>query len=65
MFHVRFPGLGLEFVINNVAFTIGTYRVYWYGLIITAGLLLALLYAWRRAITLRDLSCSTVCLPDW
>lgn len=49
MFHVRFPGLGLEFVINNVAFTIGTYRVYWYGLIITAGLLLALLYAWRSA----------------
>lgn len=49
MFHVQFPGLGLEFVINNVAFTIGSYRVYWYGLIITAGLVLALLYAWRSA----------------
>ena len=48
-FHVQFPGVGWEFDISNVAFTIGSYSVYWYGLIITAGLLLALLYAWRSA----------------
>lgn len=48
-YHVSFPGLGLEFDINNVAFQIGNYSVYWYGLIITSGLLLALLYAWRTA----------------
>ena len=48
-FHVRFPGLGWEFVISNVAFTVGDRNIYWYGLIITAGLLLALLYAWRSA----------------
>ena len=48
-FHVSFPGLGWNFTISNVAFTIGSYSVYWYGLIITAGLLLALLYAWRSA----------------
>ena len=44
-FHVQFPGFGWEFDITNVAFTIGNYPVYWYGLIITGGLLLALLYA--------------------
>ena len=48
-FHVRFPGLGLEFDISNVAFSIGSYSVYWYGIIITAGMLLAVLYAWRTA----------------
>ncbi len=48
-FHVRFPGLGWEFDISNVAFSIGTYSVYWYGIIITFGMLLAVLYAWRTA----------------
>ncbi len=48
-FHVQFPGLGWEFTINNVAFSIGGHDVYWYGIIITCGLLLALLYAWRTA----------------
>ena len=48
-FHVEFPGLGWQFEISNVAFKIGNYSVYWYGLIITCGLLLALLYAWRSA----------------
>ncbi len=48
-FHVQFPGFGWEFDISNVAFRLGSYPVYWYGLIIAAGLLLALLYAWRTA----------------
>ena len=40
---VSFPGLGLEFSQNRVAFTIPVLDrpVYWYGVIITAGLILA------------------------
>ena len=48
-FHVRFPGLGLEFDINRIAFQLGDFKVYWYGLIIMTGLLLAVIYAWRSA----------------
>ena len=42
---VTFPHLGLEFNINPVAFSIGNFHVYWYGIIIAAGFLLALIYA--------------------
>jgi len=40
---VSFPGLGLEFTLNRVAFTIPVLNrpVYWYGVIITCGLILA------------------------
>ena len=40
---VSFPGLGLEFSLDRVAFTIPVLDrpVYWYGVIITAGLILA------------------------
>ena len=40
---VSFPGLGLEFALNRVAFTIPVLDrpVYWYGVIITCGLILA------------------------
>ena len=40
---VSFPGLGLEFALNRVAFTIPVLErpVYWYGVIITCGLILA------------------------
>ena len=40
---VSFPGLGLEFTLNRVAFTIPVLDrpVYWYGVIITGGLILA------------------------
>lgn len=48
-YHVSFPGLGWNFTINSVAFSVGSYQVYWYGLIITTGMLLAMLYAWRSA----------------
>ena len=44
-FHVSFPNLGWEFTINRVAFSIGSFQVYWYGLIIATGLILALVYA--------------------
>ncbi len=49
VFHVQFPGLGLKFTISNVAFYIGDHPVYWYGVIIATGLMLALFYAWRTA----------------
>ena len=38
---VSFPGLGLEFTLNRVAFEIFGRPVYWYGIIIACGLLLA------------------------
>lgn len=38
---VSFPGLGLEFTLNRVAFTVLGRPIYWYGVIIACGLLLA------------------------
>lgn len=46
---VSFPGLGLEFNINNVAFYIGSKPIYWYGVIIMVGVILAVVYASKRA----------------
>ena len=47
--HVQFPGLGLEFDINRVAFAIGDFNIYWYGLLIAAGFCLALVFAFANA----------------
>lgn len=47
---VQFPGLGLEFNINRVAFSLGSLDVYWYGLLIGSGLVLALVFAFRYAV---------------
>ena len=46
---VSFPGLGLEFTLNRVAFTIPILDrpVYWYGVIITCGLILAVYLCMR------------------
>jgi len=38
---VSFPGLGLQFTVNRIAFTVLGRPVYWYGVIIVSGLLLA------------------------
>lgn len=38
---VGFPGLGLEFALNRVAFSVFGHPVYWYGIIIGLGVLLA------------------------
>ena len=46
---VSFPGLGLEFQLNRVAFHVGSWPVYWYGIIIAAGFLLAVFYCSRKA----------------
>lgn len=57
---ISFPGLGLSFNIQPVAFTIGSLVVSWYGIIIAAGLLLAMIYGLKRVsqfkITADDLS---------
>jgi len=47
--NVQFPGLGLEFDIERVAFSIGSIDIYWYAVIILTGFSLAVLYAFRRA----------------
>ncbi len=47
IFNVSFPGFGWSFQISRVAFQIGDFKIYWYGLIIMCGLLLSILYAWR------------------
>lgn len=47
---VQFPGLGLEFNIDRVAFSIGGLDVYWYGVLIASGFLLALVFAFRYAV---------------
>ncbi|MBD9097240.1 MAG: prolipoprotein diacylglyceryl transferase [Ruminococcaceae bacterium] len=46
---VSFPLLGLTFDINRVAFSIGNLTVYWYGILIALGFLLAMVYASCRA----------------
>lgn len=58
---ISFPGLGIdEFTVDNVAFKLGeNFPVYWYGVIITLGIVSAFLYAAYRGyfekITVDDL----------
>lgn len=49
MYNVSFLGLGLEFPISPIAFSIGTFKIHWYGIIIACGLLLAMVYAYFSA----------------
>ena len=46
---VFFPGLGLEFELNRVAFTLFGHNIYWYGVIIAAGFLLAVCFGLWKA----------------
>lgn len=46
---VTFPGLGLEFHLDRVAFSLFGHPVYWYGVIIGCGFLLAVLLCCRWA----------------
>ena len=46
---VSFPGLGLEFTLNRVAIEILGRPIYWYGIIITFGLILAVVLCSRWA----------------
>ena len=49
MSHVTFPGLGLEFDINAVAFRIGGYDIYWYGILIALGAFIGVVLAAKNA----------------
>lgn len=46
---ITFPGLGLEFHLDRVAFHLMGRPVYWYGIIIAMGFLLAVGFCMRRA----------------
>ncbi len=46
---IQFPGLGLKFNIDRVAFNLFGKEIYWYGIIIGCGVLLALAYGIREA----------------
>ncbi len=45
---VSFPGLGFSLPVHSTAFTIGNLEIKWYGILIAAGLLLAMWYAFHR-----------------
>ncbi len=45
MYEVKFPGLGLNFNIDPVAFSVFGKEIYWYGIIISFGFLIAILFA--------------------
>lgn len=47
-FRIEFPKLGFEFDINPTAFTVFGIEIQWYGIIITLGLVLAMLYCFPR-----------------
>lgn len=44
---ITFPGLGLKFLIDPIAFSIFGMRIHWYGIIIATGFMLAFLLANR------------------
>ncbi|NCB28333.1 MAG: prolipoprotein diacylglyceryl transferase [Clostridia bacterium] len=46
---VEFPGLGVRFTLNRVAFNLFGKDIYWYGIIICAGFILAAWYLSRHA----------------
>ncbi len=46
---ISFPNLGIEVNPSRVAFTVAGKEIYWYGIIIAAGFILAVIYACRRA----------------
>ena len=46
---LSFPGLGLEFDLNPIAFTVFGWEIHWYGIIIACGFLLAVWFCYLRA----------------
>lgn len=49
MYNVRFPNLNLEFQIDRVAFSVGDFNIYWYGLLIAVGVMFVMLTAFYLA----------------
>jgi phosphatidylglycerol:prolipoprotein diacylglycerol transferase len=50
-YSLSFPGLGLDFVLNPVAFTVFGWSIRWYGVIIAVGFLAGMLYCMGRVKT--------------
>ena len=70
MNEISFPGLGIEsFVLNRVFLKIGSFTVYWYGIIICIGIVLGFALAYMRmkkiGVTADDLSdLILICVPS-
>ncbi len=45
---IRFPKLNLEFTVHSTAFTVFGVSVTWYGVLITIGMMLAMIYGFAR-----------------
>ena len=65
---IGFPNLGLEFTLSRVACTVLGKDIYWYGIIICAGFILAALYVNSRTkdfgVTSDNLTdCLIICVP--
>ena len=52
---ITFPNLNLKFNINPIAFHIGDKAIYWYGIIIMSGILLALILAHHKIKKMNDI----------
>lgn len=46
---IEFPKMGINLDINRIAFSMGNIDIYWYGVIIALGFLLATIYACKRS----------------
>ena len=46
MYNVSFPGLGINNIPVDPTIEIFGFTIYWYGMIIASGLILACIYAW-------------------
>ena len=49
MYDVEFFGGDLSLTVNKIAFSIGNFDIYWYGVLIACGMLAAILYAFLRS----------------
>lgn len=47
-YEIVFPKLGIDIHLNPTAFSIGSLEIKWYGIIITLGIALAMIYAFRH-----------------
>ncbi len=47
--HVQFPALGITITVNRIAFTIFGIDIYWYGIILTSGILISVLVGFSLA----------------
>ena len=60
---ISFPGLGLEFTLNRVAVNLFGKDIYWYGIIICIGFILAALYVNARVKESTGCAPGYTCLP--